>query len=814
MTPRRTRLRFLTLCTAASATLGLEAQTPRRISGIHPRLAFFNREAECGIGAVVPFADRLWAITYAPHAPRGSSDKLYEIDTDLRVVIRPESVGGTHANRLVHTESGQLFLGRYAIDRERRVRVIPHTSMFGRLTATARHLTDPTGKVYFATMEEGLYEVDVASLAVRTLWTDEQEKGGRHAQLPGYHGKGAATGQGRLVYANNGDHAAAALVDPTVPSGVLAAWDGLAESWSVVRRAQFTEVTGPGGIQGNPHPASDPLWSIGWDHRSLILMTLDGGRWSSWRMPKASHAYDGAHGWNTEWPRIREIGEGPLLMTMHGMFWNFPREFRATRSAGIAPRSTYLKVVGDFCRWRDEIVLGCDDTARSGFLNEPGGRGKLEGPGVSHSNLWFVAPAQLDAFGPARASGAVWLDEPVEAKVPSEPMLFSGFAHIGVHLAHDGDGEATFAFEVDRAGNGNFTPLRRVTVPPHRAVWTGFEPEERGAWIRVAVDRSLRNATAHFVFANLDPRPTTSGREFAGIARADAQTFTSGLLRVLGDERRTLGFAADTTVDGTRERTGYYELDGDLKLRPVADRAAETRLREGVALTTRGVDADAASVLWVDERGGRWRLPRGPAAAEHDRATNPVRVVREVCTERNLLCAHGTAYELPAANAGGIAKVRPLASHDLRWVDFASYRGLLVLSGLALDASGDHVIRSEDGKVALWVGAIDDLWRLGKPRGEGGPWVGTAVRAGVASDPFLMTGFDDKRLFASHDRPDAVRFRIEIDCAGTGVFREWTTLVVPGGSEVEYRFPAGFSAAWWRAVSDVACKATLRARYE
>ena len=41
--------------------------------------------------------------------------------------------------------------------------------MPGRLTGNARHLTDPAGKVYFATMEEGLYEVDVKTLEVTGL---------------------------------------------------------------------------------------------------------------------------------------------------------------------------------------------------------------------------------------------------------------------------------------------------------------------------------------------------------------------------------------------------------------------------------------------------------------------------------------------------------------------------------------------------------------------------------------------------------------------------------------------------------------------
>ena len=52
-------------------------EEPVVVSGIYPHLACYNDENECGTGAVVPWADRLWVITYGPHLPFGSSDKLY-----------------------------------------------------------------------------------------------------------------------------------------------------------------------------------------------------------------------------------------------------------------------------------------------------------------------------------------------------------------------------------------------------------------------------------------------------------------------------------------------------------------------------------------------------------------------------------------------------------------------------------------------------------------------------------------------------------------------------------------------------------------
>jgi hypothetical protein len=225
---------------------------PISFSGRYPHLAVYNSGGECGIGAVVPWAGRLWLITYTQHSPGGSDDKLYEIDADLQMTVRPESIGGTPASRMIHRESNQLFIGPYAIDAERNVRAIPYDVMYGRHTATARHVTDPVNKVLYLDMEGLIYEVDVKTLDVNMLF--------RRA-VPGWHAKGAYTSQGQFVVANNGEQGAGSAkrfepfeyqIDParTGPedAGALAEWDG--SRWSLIRRRQFTEVTGPGGIYG------------------------------------------------------------------------------------------------------------------------------------------------------------------------------------------------------------------------------------------------------------------------------------------------------------------------------------------------------------------------------------------------------------------------------------------------------------------------------------------------------------------------------------------------------------------------------------
>ncbi len=816
----RAALAFLSLAAGLAAA-------PVERSGIYPELAYFNDEGECGTGAVVPWADRLWVITYGPHLPYGSSDKLYEITPDLRQIVRPESVGGTPANRMIHKESNQLIIGPYFIGADREVRVIPPKLMPGRLTGNARHLTAPADKVYFATMEDGLYEVDVRTLAVKGLIKEimNKPKPGQTAEtdpatitstLPGYHGKGLYSGQGVVILANNGERSKEALTDPTIVSGGLGSWNGEG-NWTLIRRNQFTEVTGPGGLAGNADPAKDPVWTIGWDFRSLILMVMEDGKWTSYRLPKGSHSYDGAHGWNTEWPRIRDIGEeGARLMTMHGLFWKFPATFSSKNSAGLAPRSAYLKVIGDFTRWQDRLVFGCDDTAKSEFLNKRPAKGALAGPGQSQSNLWFTSLDTPDKLGPAIGRGSVWADEPVKAGVPSDPFLLSGFAKRAVFLAHDGGAATTFTLEIDAQGDGRWKAWRDVTLTADKpSRWIEIPADLAGAWIRVKADRDVAKASATFQYAAEDRRTTERNPIFNGLSKAGDATSQGAFLLTRGANLRTLAVLAADVTPGQTDLGDVYELSADLKLTKMADQKGADYFKRNTEVPQGIITADDASVIF-EESGVRWRLPRSASPAQDGLlARSALRKVREVCTERDMLQAHGTFYELPALNAKGAIRMRPIATSDLAIHDYCSYRGLLVLSGVDPAAKDNrHVIRSDDGKAAVWVGAADDLWQLGKPRGFGGPWKNTAVEVGKPSDPYLMTGYDKKRITLENHGEEPVRITVELDAAGDGRFAAYKDFTLAPGENLEHRLPDWLNAYWLRTVSAQAGKVSAQLTYE
>ena len=69
---------------------------------------------------------------------------------------------------MIHKESNQLLIAHYLIDPEGNVRVISPQEMPIRITAIARHLTDPKNQVYYIDMVQIAREVaSVADLQMR-----------------------------------------------------------------------------------------------------------------------------------------------------------------------------------------------------------------------------------------------------------------------------------------------------------------------------------------------------------------------------------------------------------------------------------------------------------------------------------------------------------------------------------------------------------------------------------------------------------------------------------------------------------------------
>ncbi len=455
---------------------GASAARPVQVGGVLPQMTVMahglGSNSEAGIGALIPWADKLWAVGYVAHI-RGQGIGLYEISDNMTMRRHPASVSltGTFANRFAHWPSGQAFIGPYAIDIDGNVRTIEGLKNY-RLCATCEHLKEPQNKVYFLGMEGGFWEVDVRSLEVTHLFDLRKE-----LEIAGAkeHFKSAFTAQNRVVVANNTYDEQEFLERRR--AGRLGQWDG--EKWTIIERNPFVEVH---ASAGDSSYGGNTLYATGWTRSSVVLRVLVNGTWQRYLLPKSSHSWD--HAWNTEWTRIRHAVTERLLMDVHGMFYELPALAYGGHIWGIRPICSHLRVVPDFCHWRGLFVMASDQIDHD--------------QGQPQSGLWFGDLDDLWQMGKPTGWGGPWWDTPVQAQEVSDPFLMTGFDKKVVHLAHDNEENVTFDLEVDFLGDGSW---HRYQVFRFRKGYRHHEfPDGYSAhWVRVRVDRACK-ATVHFTY--------------------------------------------------------------------------------------------------------------------------------------------------------------------------------------------------------------------------------------------------------------------------------------------------------------------------
>lgn len=468
---------------AAAAPAGAPAQAPPaphvQVGGVFPHMTVMapgvGSDSETGIGALVAWGDRLWAVGYVAHL-KGEGIGLYEIGEDMSFRRHPASVTGTYANRLVHWESKQAFIGPHAIDAQGRVRTIEALKAH-RLAATCRHLRDPERLVYFLTMEGLLFEVDVRTLEARQLADLVRELGLPEGAQP--HFKSAFSAQGRLVVANNTYEEEEYLGRRA--AGRLAEWDG-SGAWRVLETSPFVEVSG----KQNPRAGErygNTLWALGSDPLSVVLRVLHDGRWTRYRLPRGSHAFD--HTWNTEWMRIREVQTERYLMDAFGLFYELPPMVYGGHVFGIRPVATHLRIVPDFCFWRGLFVLAGDQADNAS--------------GQPQSGLWFGSIDELWSFGKPAGWGGVWRRSEVAAGEVSDPFLMTGFDGKTLHLANEGEQAIGVEVEVDPIGDGVFRTLTAIEVAPGAYRAHVFPQGFSAHWLRLrARDAGRVTAELHY----------------------------------------------------------------------------------------------------------------------------------------------------------------------------------------------------------------------------------------------------------------------------------------------------------------------------
>ncbi len=451
---------------------------PTVISGVIPSLAVkaeHTPRSETGIGALMPWADRLWFVTYVAHKARsGNGTGLFSIDDDLTVTKHPESVVGTYANRFIHKQTSQLFIGPHVISTTGEVTTIAELVDI-RITATTAHLTDPENKVYSLGMEGELFEIDVHTLQATQI-ADLLEE----LDVRGYpHFKDAVTRNGRLVVVNNSyfhDDFTKGSSD-----GRLAEWDG--QTWTILARTQFNTMATANGM-------GEALFAVGQDRASALLhVHLPSTGWQVYRLPKSTHTQD--HAFTTEWPRIREVESERLLLDASGMFYELPPMTYGDAVWGVRPIASHLRIVGDFCSWNGLLVMAGDQTTPLHENNPVGGQ--------PQAGLWFGKTDDLWSWGKPQGWGGPWWETAVEADDPSDPFLMTGFEHKCLHLRHDGVRPVTFTIEIDFTGTGQWNTYRTVTVEAGGYEAFVFPTGFSAHWVRLRADQAC-TATGQFTY--------------------------------------------------------------------------------------------------------------------------------------------------------------------------------------------------------------------------------------------------------------------------------------------------------------------------
>ncbi len=423
--------------------------------------------SECGIGALMPWADSLWAVTYNSHTKTtGTGLGLYRLNESL-VPERVHLHDGTHANRLIHHESNLCLIGPYVIDSKGNWKYIPEFEGH-RLTATMRHLREPASKVYYQTMEGQFFEMDVGTRKP-VLLHDLAKEFSLQARP---HFKGGYTAQGRVVVTNNGFYAYGET------QAGLFEYDG--NKWQRLSNKPHMDVAARENL-GNV------LFATGWDERSVLFHALVEGKWQLYRLPKASHAMEQA--WQTEWMRIREVDTEHFLVDIHGMFYELqPMAFEG-RIWGLKPVCQHLRIIPDYCAYRGLLALGGNQTSPNNDNNAVVGQ--------PQAGLWFGKTDDLWSWGKPAGWGGVWRKTPVKAGEASDAFLLTGFQNKVLHVA--ADKAVSVKVEVDFLGDSSWETLDTVVLGSRGYKPYLFPQGFSAHWVRLTADTTC-TATGEFMF--------------------------------------------------------------------------------------------------------------------------------------------------------------------------------------------------------------------------------------------------------------------------------------------------------------------------
>lgn len=470
-----TRVRF-TNSGGSSASQGLSGSTV----GVTSKST--GAMTEAGVGALLPWADRLWFTVYPAENAESDDLGLFSIGLDER---RPRLDAETNAcdtGRILHRATAKAIVGRHIISSAGVVTAITGFNAADRVTAYCMHPLAPTTKVLALTMSSNataqparIYEVTMATGAAVSVTDATTGLGLGNAE----HFKSmwsAGTGADARVYVANNKPAATSLaaINPNTWAWTAVSGTTADSSWIEVGGAYMEE--------DGAH-----VFATGLDLKSALLRVFSPDPAIAsvlFRLPIAT--WNHRHRFQQEWMRIRQVSTERLVMDLHGTFYDlspFLHDGTTLASGGVPrllPLSRHFGTFPDYTPWDGGLVLAQN-------LSSPH-KDQFPNAGQPQGGLLFTDQEFLHRGMKPTGRGHWWKQETVVSGVESPKMLMRGYDRCTVHLSNGTSSPVDVTIKVYEGKNGN--TYSTVTVPANGYQHVEFPDAYSADWVTVTAASS------------------------------------------------------------------------------------------------------------------------------------------------------------------------------------------------------------------------------------------------------------------------------------------------------------------------------------
>ena len=447
-----------------------------------------NNMSECGVGALIPWADRLYYSTYLAMPGDGAGTKIGYIDRNYadHTVLQTDAI---HTGRFIHWETEQLCIGCVAVEKDGTAHTISDL-LNVRVSGFAVHLSTPTTHVYALSMEGKLYSVNLTTYTATEIINIKTTLSQTYVHYKACWTHAAPFGStDRVVCVSNVQSSATAAL-----SGAVVAVDPIGLTASVKLQDSAIEVA------GQYYPSNGGItYVIGKDHKSPFLgvMANNNGAVFKYRFPQWTKAQD----WyiSQEWMRIRPVTTERFLMNAYGTWYNLSTWLNHSGAAGpenygvegtdypiLEPIARYVDTITDFCVFNGKFVIGTNNMSPH--------NGSFPNSGQANSAIKFSDIEDIWKGGKPIGRGYFWYKDSLTSGTASDAMLIRGYDKKSVQVYNGSASSIDITISV--VNYSDTYTLSTLTVAAGAFGTYQFPDGCGGDWVKLTPSATLNPITA------------------------------------------------------------------------------------------------------------------------------------------------------------------------------------------------------------------------------------------------------------------------------------------------------------------------------